>query len=169
MDIEVNILPCLIKYNGPTEFRKRFKEKIRKLSQDSSSSSSTLDSSSTSCTSDSSNSTDTTDSNSIPGGFDIKEICGSCTNNVNFSVKVTEKLIKDVYYPIRGVDKLLKDKYYVLFRGRQMRGSRLALEDFGYNMSVVTKDNRHKESNFSKNTSTESTYLIKTANISSIT
>ncbi|XP_952128.1 uncharacterized protein TA14010 [Theileria annulata] len=166
MDVEVNILPCLIKYNGPTEFRKRFKEKIRTLSQDSS------DSSTTSCTTDSSNSsdsTDSTDSNSIPGGFDIKEICGSCTNNVNFSVKVTEKLIKDVYYPIRGVDKLLKDKYYVLFRGRQMRGSRLALEDFGYNMSVVTKDNRHKESNFSKNTSTESTYLIKTANISSIT
>eukprot|EP00375_Theileria_parva_P002475 XP_765153.1 hypothetical protein [Theileria parva strain Muguga] len=70
---------------------------------------------------------------------------------------------------MKGVDKLLKDNYYVLFRGRQMRGSNLALENFGYKMSVVTRDYRHKQSDYSKATANPSIHLTKTADVSSVT
>lgn len=63
-NVEVNILPCLIKYSGPTEFKTKFKDKIRKLSEESEDSPSSTNETESS---DSTNATDSTDSVAIPG------------------------------------------------------------------------------------------------------
>ncbi|UKK01945.2 hypothetical protein MACK_001298 [Theileria orientalis] len=144
-DVEVHILPCLIKYNGRTDFKKRFKNKIKKVPDH------------------------VSDDDSIPGGYELKELCGYSANNVDFSVKVTENYVKDVYYPLKGTDKLLREKYYLFFRGRQLRGSELALDELGYKMMIVEVNKPVKASDLTKHDCVESKTLRMTSKVCSLT
>lgn len=141
----MHILPCLIGFTGKTEFRRLFKSRIRSVPEQA------------------------REEGAIPGGYELRELCGSSAQRADFAVKVTERYTRDAYYPARGADALLRGAYYVFFRGRQLRGSELALDELGFRAALVEPGEPARASELARAESVESRGLRELAEVSRLT
>ncbi|GIX63712.1 DUF4111 domain-containing protein [Babesia caballi] len=112
--IDVHVLPCLIKEPGPADVKRRFSDRVFRLDDQAAATGAVL------------------------GGFTLHDICGPAANDVEFQLETSEHLERDVYASQHGSDPFLGREHLCGFlRGRCLRGSRLNLSALRCRASTV--------------------------------